>query len=167
MAGLLPNSADFVVILPHFSCGMDNKFVAEAMSSCFRGILDDAGRNNANDGITLRSNKKALVLRCLALMVHNSGALLEVLGKDSSHPFLSIPILCNHSLLGELKKLTISEFSERIRMETGIPSYVETFGKIKSLTVLIGQERVDILDYYENIKVAIAEKIEEVAEENW
>ena len=50
LAGLLPNSADFAVIPPHFSCGMENKFVAEAMHSCLKGILDGGGRNH--DGIS-------------------------------------------------------------------------------------------------------------------
>ena len=164
LAGLLPNSADFAVIPPHFSCGMENDFVAEAMHSCFKGILDDGGRNH--DGISLRSNTKALLLRCLALMVHNSGALLELVAKDPSHPFTSIPILCNHSLLLELKKVITSEPSDRIRMATGIPPHVEAMGSIQDLTSLIKQEREDRLEHYEQIKVAIAEKIEEVADEN-
>ena len=76
LAGLLPSSADLAVIPPHFSCGIENKFVAEATHSCFKEILDDGGRNR--DGVSLRSNTKALLLRCLALMVYNSGALLEL-----------------------------------------------------------------------------------------
>ena len=85
-------------------------------------------------------------------MVHNSGVLLEVVGKDPNHPFASIPILCNNSLLGELKKPITSEPSERIRMVTEIPPHVD---KIESLTALIRQERVDRLENYENIKVAV------------
>ena len=99
LAGLLPNSADFTVIPPHFSYGMENYFVAEAIQSCFKGILDNGGRNNGR--ILLRSKTKGVLLRCLALMVHNSGALIELEEKDPSHPFASILILCNHSLLGE------------------------------------------------------------------
>ena len=122
------------------------------------------GRNH--DGISLRSNTKALLLRCLALMVHNSGALLELVAKDPSHPFASIPILCNHSLLLELKKVITSEPSDRIRMATGIPPHVEAMGSIQDLTSLIKQEREDRLEHYEQIKVTIMEKIEEVADEN-
>ena len=75
LAGLLPNSADFLVILPHFICGMKNEFVAEAMNSCFRGIINYGGRSV--DGVSLRSNTKALFLRCLACMIHHADALRE------------------------------------------------------------------------------------------
>ena len=107
---------------------MENKFGAEAMHSCLKGILDGGGRNH--DGILLRSNTKAVLLWCLALMVHKSGALLELVEKDSSHPFVSIPILCNHSLLSEFKKVITSEPSDRVRTVTGIPLHVEAMGLI-------------------------------------
>ena len=164
LAGLLPNLADFSVIPPHFTCGMENKFVAKAMNLCFKGILDDGGRND--NGISLRSNMKALLLRCLALMVHHSDALLDLVQKDPSHPFASIPILCDHSLLLELKKIITMDCSDRIRMATGIPPHVEAMGAIKNLSTLIMQERKDRLQHYEEVKVAIADKIEEVAEDN-
>ena len=51
-------------------------------------------------------------------------------------------------------------------MATGIPPHVEAMGSIQDLTSLIKQEREDRLEHYEQIKVAIAEKIEEVADEN-
>ena len=35
LAGLLQNSAEFAVIPPHFTCGMENEFIAEAMKLCF------------------------------------------------------------------------------------------------------------------------------------
>ena len=164
LAGLLPNLADFSVIPPHFTCGMENKFVAKAMNLCFKGILDDGGRND--NGISLRSNMKALLLRCLALMVHHSDALLDLVQKDPSHPFASIPILCDHSLLLELKKIITMDCSDRIRMATGIQPHVEAMGAIKNLSTLIMQERKDRLQHYEEVKVAIADKIEEVAEDN-
>lgn len=64
-------------------------------------MLDDGGVNN--DGISLRSKIKVL-LQCLALMVHNLLALLELMENASSHYFAYIPILYNHFFLGELKK---------------------------------------------------------------
>ena len=164
LAGLLPNSAEFAVIPPHFICGMDNAFVAEAMNSCFRGIIHDGGRSG--DVISLRSNTKAVLLRCLASMVHHADALREVMKTDPGHVLASIPILCNNNLCGELKKLLTSEPSERIRMATGIPPHVEAMGLIQNLTTLIKQEREDRLEHYESIKTVIADKIEEVAEEN-
>ena len=41
LAGLLPNSADFALIPPHFVRGTENEFVAEATNSCFRGIVNN------------------------------------------------------------------------------------------------------------------------------
>ena len=51
-------------------------------------------------------------------------------------------------------------------MATGIPPHVEAIGVIQNLTSLIKQEREDQLDHYDQIKPVIADKIEEVAEEN-
>ena len=62
------------------------------------------GRNE-NGGVSLRSNIKALLLRCLASMVYHLGSLLNIMEKDPGHCFASIPILCNLSLLDELKNL--------------------------------------------------------------
>ena len=45
-------------------------------------------------------------------------------------------------------------------MATEISPYVEALGSIQNLTPLSRQEREDRLEHYEQIKVAIAEKIE-------
>ena len=165
LAGLLPNSAEFAVIPPHFLCGMENKYLAEAMNLCFRGIIDNAGRN-INGVVSLRANTKALLLRCLASMVHHSESLLKAVDADPIHCFASIPIFTNFSLLCELKKLLTSEPSDRIMMATGIPPHVEAMSKIEDLTNLIRQERDDRLVHYENVKIAIVDKIKEVSEAN-
>ena len=157
LAGLLPNSAEFAVIPPHFLCGMENKYLAEAMNLCFRGIIDNAGRN-INGVVSLRANTKSLLLRYLASMVHHSESFLKVVEADPGHCFASIPIFTNFSLLCELKKLLTSEPSDRIRMATGIPPHVEAMSKIEDLTNLIRQERDDRLVHYENVKIAIVDK---------
>ena len=51
-------------------------------------------------------------------------------------------------------------------MVTGIPPHVKAMGSIQNFSSLIRWEREDKLEYYEQIKVEIVEKIEEVAEEN-
>ena len=51
-------------------------------------------------------------------------------------------------------------------MATGIPPHVEAMSKIEDLTNLIRQEREDRLVHYENVKIAIVDKIEEVSEAN-
>ena len=164
LAGLLPNTAEFAVIPPHFLCGMENEFVAQAMKLCFQGILDKPG--NIKEGISLRSSMKAVLLRCLASMVHHSESLLKGIDEDPGHCFSSIPILCNSSLLSELKKLLTSESSERIRMPTGIPPHVEVMTKLDTLTKLINQDREDRLKHNEEVKCTIVNKIEEISVAN-
>ena len=51
-------------------------------------------------------------------------------------------------------------------MATYIPSHVEAMRKIEDLTNLIRQEREDRLAHYEDIKIAIIDKIEEILEAN-
>ena len=51
-------------------------------------------------------------------------------------------------------------------MATGIPPHVEAMSKIEDLTNLIRQEREDRLVHYENVKIAIVDKIKEVSETN-
>ena len=84
LARLLPNSAEFVVIPPHFLCGMENKYIAEATNLCFRRIVDNAGRHE-NGVVSLRANTKALLIQCLASMVHHSESLLKVVESDPGH----------------------------------------------------------------------------------
>ena len=80
---------------------------------------------------------KGLLLRYLAMMVHHSDALFHMVRNDPSHPFASIPILCDLSLLEELKKILTREASDRIRMATGVPPHVEAMSAIKELSNLI------------------------------
>jgi hypothetical protein len=39
LAGLLPNSAAFAVLPPHFIIGMQNEHINEATNPCYRGII--------------------------------------------------------------------------------------------------------------------------------
>ena len=87
--------------------------------------------------------------------------------KDPGHCFASIPILCNLFLLAELKEVLASEPSDRIRMATWIPPHVEAMSKLESSTSLIREERNDRVRNYEEVKLAIVDKIKEVSEANW
>ena len=101
LAGLLPNESSFAYFLPHLNCGMENQYISEAMNLCFKGIISQntdpfQGRKIAN---SLRSNKKAFILRCLAAMVHHSGDLKYVTDTHLDHPFAYIPIFTCPALL--------------------------------------------------------------------
>ena len=49
--------------------------MAEAMNSCFRGIINDGGRSV--DEILLHKSTKAFLLQCLACIVHHADELRE------------------------------------------------------------------------------------------
>jgi hypothetical protein len=170
LAGLHPNKMSFAALPPHFICTMeDNVHVKEAMQLCFKGIIDqeDDQYGGDNVGNLLRSNTKAMLLRCLASMVHHSESLQGVINSDASHPFASIPIFSRPpSFLIELKKLIPTTTSDRIRMPTGIPPHVEAMGRLDKLYKLILEEREERRNHYEDMKTIIADKIEEVAETN-
>ena len=197
LAGLNPNKATFAVIPPHFIEGMSNEYIKEAMELCFRGIIgqveeeeimeqgeeqaeqeeedDRRRRRRRNVGISdiqssstsLRSNTKALLLRCLASMVHHSDGLLAVVREhNGAHPFASIPILNRPVLLNRLKGLVTLEESDRIRMPTGIPPHVEAVRKLNDLVDLIKLEREERQAHFEHITATIGDKMEEIALEN-
>ena len=187
LAGLDPNKAEFATLPPHFVEGMENEYISEAMNLCFKGIMDkvtddimvvvdnDNGggqdrqqrnRQHAESG-GLRANTKALLLRCLACIVHHSDSLLEVVQKhNGAHPFASIPILIRPELLAMLKPLVTMDVSDRIRMATGIPPHVEAVKKLDELVDLVNLERDERKRHFDDIKNAVGEKIEEIAIEN-
>ena len=171
LAGLLPNSSTFAALPPHFTCGMENEHVAEAMNSCFIGIIDQVSDEfeggDSNGDNSLRANTKGLLLRCLAALVHHSDSLKKTIETNPGHPFASIPLFSRPpSLLTELKKIITTEPSERVRMATGIPPHVEAMSKLDDLYELIKEEREERRNHYEEIKNAISDKIGEIAEEN-
>ena len=193
LTGLDPNKASFAAIPPHFTCGMENEAVKEAMELCFTGIIDQlsnpfvegeevvdtsappissrAARSKQRERnatvSSLRSNTKALLLRCLASMVHHADALIGVIKeKDGAHPFAMIPILNRPALLARLKGLVTTEASERIRIATGIPPHVEAVRKLDELVELFKLEREERKNTFNDIKNVIGEKIEEIALEH-
>jgi hypothetical protein len=89
LAGLDPNSADFSVLPAHFSIDdpMSNPDVREVMLLMYGTILQKWGGSAVDP--------TALLLRCLASVVHHSDWLLSVARENPGHPFSTIPILNN------------------------------------------------------------------------
>ena len=154
LAGFSPNDASFGCLPPHFECGMENKYVKEAMNLCFCSILDQNVDPFQSDRIenSLRSNTKAILLRCLALMVHHSSSLQRILNKYPNHPFRNIPILNDSSLLNELQKLITLKASDRIQMAIGVPPHVENIAKLEEVISLLSSERKERENYLAEIK---------------
>jgi hypothetical protein len=169
LAGLEPNRATFACIPPHFVCGMENEFVKEAMNLCFSGIMnqihDPFQRGNPDN--SLRQNMKAVLLRCLASMVHHSSELKQCISRIPGHPFGNIPILRNDNLLGHLRNLVTLEKSNAIQMATGIPPHVETITLLESIVKRQIEDSAFIRGQFLNeIKDAVANRCEEIAESN-
>ena len=110
--------------------------------------------------------QRGILLRCLACMVYHYDELKKIIAANPSHCFATMPLFTRPHLQLELSKLIMTEISDRIRMPTGIPPYVEAMGKLDELTKLIRQEREEQLHHYKEIKATIGDKIEQIAEEN-
>jgi hypothetical protein len=97
LAALNPNtSSDFEVIPPHFTTGMDNPFIKEAILISYPNITKLSGLQNI----------KGLLLRCLASVVHHSHKLIKIINKHhTGYLFSQISILHSPGLLNHLKPL--------------------------------------------------------------
>ena len=180
LAGLDPNKGSFSCIPPHFTEGMENDDIKEAMELCFKGIMDkvdgdivdiddngEINEDNAREDFGLRSNTKAMLLRCLGCMVHHSDELLKVISENNrAHPFASIPILTRPNLLHNLKQIITMKPSERIQLATGVPPHVEAAKKLDELVDLVELERSERKQHFEEIKQVVGDKLEEIAIEN-
>ena len=165
LAGLYPNKGSFSCIPPHFTEDMENDDIKEAMELCFKGIMDkidgdivdidnngEINEDNVREDFGLHSNTKAMLLRCLACMVHHSDELLKVISENNgAHPFASIPILTRPNLLHNLKQLITMEPSDRIQLATGIPPHVEAAKKLDELVDLVELERSERKQHFEEI----------------
>ena len=72
LAGLDPMSADFDILPPHFTCGVDDKDVKIGMKLNFKNIYKIAEEDQ-------RSNLIAILMRCLASIIHHSDLLIDAI----------------------------------------------------------------------------------------
>ena len=108
---------------PHFTAGMENCHVNEAMHLCF-GVMSET-----------HPDMTWLCLLCLASIAHASECLNAVLkGSVPEHPFHGIPsVLRNPTLLKELKSLTTIKPSHEISQPTGVPFSVKQMSSLKKM----------------------------------
>ena len=108
LAGIDPNTSTFEVLPPHFTVGMENIHVKEAVNICFPNISKLNGL----------ANIKGFLLRSLASVVYHSESLSQVIISQPGHPFAQIPLLNNQDLLTELKSLVSIKPSSKINAPT-------------------------------------------------
>ena len=155
LAGLDPNSPSFEVLPPHFKEGVENEFIDEALTKNFKTIYNWAKKNRT-------SNMIAILLRCLASLVHHSEALIEIIAKHPGHPFMNIPILNDKKLLNELKKIVTTNKSTIIHAPTGIPPHVKQMKMITELFEHLKEER----DARKSLEERLVRTVEDAIEKN-
>lgn len=155
LAGLLPSNEDFNILPPHFTVGMDNKHVKEAMKQCFGVILDRYGGHCGIEG--------ALLL-FLASIVYHHEWLKGHIARGKQHPFLQIPILNDSELLEELLKLVTLEPTGTMT-PTGVPATIEIRNEVRAAVKLLHAYREDLKDLKDNmvdmVKTAMEQKFTE------
>ena len=152
LAGLDPDNEDeFGALPPHFTVGMENEYVKEAMTLCFGTILKKHSQHAVQGPLML----------FLASMVHHSEFLFEYIAKNSSHPFQSIPILQRQSLLEELKKLVTLEPVGEVTTATGVPFRIKQMKKLKSWFVTLQGDIDKLLNMVEKLPEVIKNAIDE------
>lgn len=160
LAGLDPMSHHFEAIPPHFVEGIDDADVKMGVEMNFKNIY----RNAKNDA---SSNMTAILVRCLASLVHHSDAMLEVIAKNPGHPFMNIPILSSSpALLQRLKNKVTTKRSTAIESPTGVPPHVKQMSMISEVFEFLKKEREERKNLEEKLRNIIESAIEKNAAEN-
>jgi hypothetical protein len=153
LAGLDSTSSTFGVLPPHFTCGIENDDVKEALYSCFGGIL------NARPNIV---NLPGTFLLLLASIVYHEKWLVEFVSRNNNHPFANIMILQNHELLVKIRPLVTILPSENLPRSTGIPTHINMQHKLD----LILMNNVEFLEQLRQQSEVIRESVQNAIQEN-
>ncbi len=148
-----PNTSDLEVLPPHFTTGMDNPFIKEAILISYPNITKLPGLQNI----------KGLLLRCLASVVHHSHNLIKIINKHPGHPFSQISILNNPGLLNHLKPLVTILPSSKINGPTGIPPHVKMMTQLSDMLKLVNEERIHRKELEEKMTKTVENAIEKHA----
>ena len=111
-----PDKVGFGMLPPHFKEGTENPFIMEGLQLCFGTILLRFG----GAGI-----EGALLLMLASIVYHADNFLIPHIAKNSSHPFLSIPILSKPELLKKLQELVTLEPGGNVKQATGVPCHAK------------------------------------------
>jgi len=156
LAGLLPDKPNFDILPPHFSVGIENKHVNEAMKQCFGVILD----KHSGEGI------QGCLLLFLASIVYHNEWLKSHIAKGKSHPFLQIPILNNSKLLEELEKLVTLEPAGAVKSATGVPATVAIREEVRDAVKLLHEYRKEVQWLKDNMVNMMKDAMEQKYTEN-
>jgi hypothetical protein len=153
LAGLDSTSSTFGVLPPHFTCGIENNDVKEALYSCFGGIL------NSRPNVV---NLPGTFLLLLASIVYHEKWLVGFVSRNNNHAFANILILQNHELLVKIRPLLTILPSENMPRSTGIPTHINMQHKLD----LILMNNVQFLEQLRQQSEVIRDSVQNAIHEN-
>lgn len=153
LAGLDPMSVEFDVLPPHFTCGIEDEDVKNALKINFRSIFKIAEEDD-------RSSLMAILLRCLASIIHHSDSLIAIISTNPSHPFMNIPVLSRPILLQTLKTKITTKPSSIIEAPTGIPPHVKQMRMVNEIFKHLKDERQAMMQLEEKLVKVVETTIE-------
>jgi hypothetical protein len=124
LAGLDPTSTQFRVLPPHFTCGLENPVVSQALDMCFGRIL------KAHSNLAYLPG---FFLRLLASIVYHEQWLRGILHQNKKHPFGNIFLLENTDMLKQLRELVTTDATTNMQRPTGIPTHIDLNNKIETI----------------------------------
>ena len=113
LAGLNPTSPSFKVLPPHFTCGLDNKYVKEGIELCYGRILRTRQNLDYLPG---------MFLLLLASVVYHEQWIRKFILDKKKHPFSNLFLLEDVNLIQNIKSLVTTEPTKNMPQPTGIPT---------------------------------------------
>jgi hypothetical protein len=158
LAGLDPDSSEFVLLPPHWTIDnpMENETIAEAMHLLYATILQKWGSNE-------EFSVEGLLLRLLPSIIHHEEFLREQIRAFPGHPFSKIAILQRPELLEALKPLVSLEPSGTVLVSTGIPPHVSMQRQLKKVLDLCSNTLEEVKKIAVSVKDAVYGAVEEKA----
>ena len=102
LSGLDPHSSSFGTLPPHFTVGMENEYIKDAMHRCFPNIFEKCSTKT-------QDNMIGVLLRCLASITFHSSSIISAMKDCPGNPLLQIPILNEPRLLTNLLPLVTTK----------------------------------------------------------
>ena len=153
LAGLDPNSTNFRVLPPHFTCGLENEYVREGIDLCHRKILKSRKNLDFLPGI---------FLIFLASIVYHEAWLKKFCLSIKKHAFSNLFILENANLLQNLKNLVTTAPTDNMSRPTGIPTHINLEEKMDKIL----NNNIDFLDQLKLQTTVIREAVKQAIQQN-
>lgn len=154
LAGLQPNSISFATLPPHFTEGMENHSVAEAMGICFGSIVELYPELSGCGLVGV------LLILLGSIVFHMDTFIRPMVESKPRHPFSAIRLLQYPDLIQKLQAMVTVDASPNMPYATGVPPHIQ---QAKALNIVL--EKVTLLtdtmvSLTDDVKAAVVEAIE-------